>query len=175
MTHDRPQEAMTDKPIRAGVFDTVERADQAIRGLMDAGFTTKQITVICTDRSKERHFKNIEHEEPAGRLTSDALSAGGGAGLAVGGFVALGIVTAGGLPIVAAGALIGIGITGTLVALFTTRGFEKELADFYDQAVEEGRILIAVEDHEKGNANRLARAERVFADAGANPLALHEG
>ncbi len=67
-------------------------------------------------------------------------------------------------------ALVG-SFTGTMVA----RGFEKEIADFYEQAVQRGKILIAVEDHGPHSAERLAEAERILSSEGANPLPLVRG
>jgi len=56
-----------------------------------------------------------------------------------------------------------------------TRGVEKELANFYQQAVEAGQILVAAEDHEANNSQMLAKAAKVLADAGALPLPMEEG
>ena len=56
-----------------------------------------------------------------------------------------------------------------------TRGFEKELANFYRQAVLEGRILAAAEDKGPNAAETLSRAAGVLAEAGAQPLPLDEG
>ena len=56
-----------------------------------------------------------------------------------------------------------------------TRGFEKEIADYYDAEVRLGKILVAVEVEGEGHQARLAEAERVFAEAGAEPVALVEG
>jgi hypothetical protein len=57
----------------------------------------------------------------------------------------------------------------------TTRGIEKELANYYDQAVVAGKILVAAEITSKHPSPPLSEAERVLADAGAEPLALREG
>jgi hypothetical protein len=56
-----------------------------------------------------------------------------------------------------------------------TRGFEKEIADYYEQAVQKGKILVAVEVHGAGEEQRLAKAERILAEAGSEPVALPEG
>jgi hypothetical protein len=56
-----------------------------------------------------------------------------------------------------------------------TRGVEKEAADYYDQAVVAGKILIAVEHHGPQSAIRLQQAEHILHAAGAEPVALPEG
>ena len=65
------------------------------------------------------------------------------------------------------------GVLGSFLGAMLTRGVEKEAADFYDQAVTEGKLLVTVEIHD--NEGALARAEQALADAGALPLPLPEG
>jgi hypothetical protein len=56
-----------------------------------------------------------------------------------------------------------------------TRGVEKELANFYQQAVVQGQILVAAEDHGPNHVDRLAEAARILSGDGAKPLPLPEG
>lgn len=55
-----------------------------------------------------------------------------------------------------------------------TRGVEKEAANFYDQALREGNILVMAEadEHELG---RLNKAEAIFTRGGTKPFALPHG
>jgi hypothetical protein len=62
-----------------------------------------------------------------------------------------------------------------LVGAMMTRGVERELADYYQQAVLDGRILVAAEHSGPHHARRLAEAALVLAEAGAQPLPLREG
>jgi hypothetical protein len=166
-----------DRPIRVGVFRTVGQADQAVDGLLAAGFTRDQITVMCSDKHVERHFQEFEHQKPAGTNTPAAAAAGSVIGAAVGGVAAVaGLVTTGGVAVLAAGGIAAWagGVVGGLIGAMMTRGVEKELADFYDQALTEGKILVAAED-ESGNQARLNEAERIIAAAGAEPMPLPEG
>lgn len=74
-----------------------------------------------------------------------------------------------------AGMLTG-GVVGSLLGALLTRGGELEAADFYDQAVLDGKLLVVVEQKDGVDAKRkLALAERIFAQSGATPLALPEG
>jgi hypothetical protein len=168
----------TETPVRAGVFATMQGAEQAVSGLLAEGFTKDEITVVCSDESRERWFRTFEHQEPAGSHTPAAAAAGGVIGAALGGFavLALGAAT-GGVGLLAAGGLAAWtgGIVGGLVGAMMTRGVEKELANYYDQAVAAGKLLVAVEVQGPRQTARLARAERVLTEAGAEPQPLREG
>ncbi|HET6884446.1 MAG TPA: hypothetical protein VFI31_30110 [Pirellulales bacterium] len=167
-----------ERPIRVGVFSTIRAADCAVDHLLKAGFTGEQISVVCSDRAKEEHFRQFEHEEPAGSHTPAAVAVGGAIGAALGGLtVVAGAVTTAGLGLLAAGGLAAWagGVVGGLIGAMTTRGVEHEVADFYDQAVTAGKILVAVEDHTEAQRQNLARGERILAECGAEPIALREG
>jgi hypothetical protein len=175
-------EEIQQRPIRAGVFSTLRAAHAAVDHLLATGFSRNQVTVICSDETKERQFREFEHQQPAGANTPAAAAAGSAAGAAVGGLAAgaaaVGAagVAAGGLPLVAvaAGLLTG-GMLGGFLGAMMTRGVEKEAANFYDQAVIAGKLLVTVEAHGDNAAAELARAERILAEAGAEPLPLPEG
>jgi len=164
--------------VRAGVYSRPEDAERAVQALLRSGFTRNEVTVICSDEAKERHFKAFEHQQPAGAATPAAATTGGTLGAALGGIAttALGIAV-GGLPLLlvgAAGLLTG-GVVGGFLGAMMMRGVDKELADYYDQAVQRGKLLVAVEDQSAAAPERLALAERVFEETGAEPLTLPEG
>src|SRR5262245_1479638 len=75
----------TNAPVRAGAFTTVDGARRAVTSLLDAGFVREQLTVVCSDETKERDFKRFEHQRQAGKNTPAAAAAGGTIGAAVGG------------------------------------------------------------------------------------------
>ena len=56
-------------------------------------------------------------------------------------------------------------------AVFVTVGAAH--CDFLPEAVTRGKVLVAIEDEHPGTA-RLATAERIFYEAGAEPLPLRE-
>jgi hypothetical protein len=166
------------RPIRAGVFDSVPDADRAVAELLAAGFTTEQITVICSAETVQRHFKQYEHQDPAGKHTPAAALAGGAIGATLGGLAAVvGVAATGGVALFAAGglALWTGGVVGGLVGAMMTRGVEKELANFYDQEVCCGRILVAAEEEDPNRQDKLAKAEAIFAEHGIRNLPLREG
>jgi hypothetical protein len=167
-----------EKPIRVGVFDNIRSADRAVHNLLAAGFTSDQVTVVCSDEWKEKYFREFEHQDPAGTNTPAAVATGSAIGSALGGLTSLvGLVTLGGVSIMTAGlVLIPAGaVIGGFVGAMMTQGVEKELAYYYDQAVTEGKILVAAEDHSDRSVRMLAEAEHIFAAAGAKPIELPEG
>lgn len=164
--------------LEAGVFDSIDDARRAVHGLLNAGFTTKQITVVCSDDTKEQYFREFDHQQPAGTHTTTATIAGGTIGAALGGLAVIASAAAtGSVALWAAGPITAWagGIAGGLVGAMMTRGVEKEIANFYQQAVMLGQILVAAEDNRPGNERSLARAARELEDAGAKPLPLPEG
>lgn len=167
-----------ERPIRVGVYSTIRAADCAVQNLLKAGFSAEHISVLCSDQSIEAHFRGFEHEEPSGSYTPAAVAVGGAIGAALGGLTILaGAITTAGLGLLAAGGIAAWagGVVGGLVGAMTTRGVEPEVADFYDQAVTAGKILVAVEDHSEAQRQNLDRAEHIFAECGAEPMALPEG
>jgi hypothetical protein len=170
------------RPIEAGVFADLQLADQAVAALLDAGFDKEHITVICSDAAVQRHFSEFEHQDPAGAHTTTAVMVGGAIGAVLGGLTtAVGAVATGGLALMAtAGAVAWTGgVFGGLVGAMMTRGVEKELANYYDQAVARGKILVAGEadahDATARQQQQLALAKKVLSEAGAEPVPLVEG
>ena len=170
----------TERPIRVGIFNSAIEADRAVAELLAAGFSPQQVTVICSEATVQRHFKQFEHQDPAGAHTAAAAMTGGALGAAVGGVATLALAslaTLGGVALVAAGgiALWGGGVVGGLVGAMMTRGVEKELANYYDQAAEKGQILVAAEQEDPARSKMLSQAVEVFARHGVEPVALREG
>lgn len=172
------QTTANETPIRAGVFNSLAEADKAVDGLLSAGFTTGEITVVCSDKAVQAHFRTFEHQEPAGASAPTRAALGGAIGATLGGLATVaGVVATGGIALLAtAGIAAWAGAAaGGLIGVMTSRGVEKELANYYDQSVAEGKIVVAAEDHGVQSAARLAEAARVLAWAGAQPMPLREG
>lgn len=168
------------RPIRVGVFDSVANVRTAIKGLLDAGFTEDQITVVCSDEEKIAAFQKFEHQHPAGTSTPLLASAGGVIGATLSGLAAFGGAMAGGGDPGVVMASSGLatwtgGVLGGLVGAMMSRGIEKELANYYNQAVQDGKIIVAAEDLSEHPEQHLHQAEQILAAAGSEPVALPEG
>lgn len=168
----------TARTVRAGIFSSVSGADRAVQRLLAAGFTKEQITVVCSDAAKEEHFREFEHQQPAGANTPEAAATGGALGAMIGGATAVAAgIAGGGLPLVivgGAGLLTG-SVLGSFLGAMLTRGFEKEAANYYDQAVMQGKLLVTVALGEGQAEPSLVQAEEIFIESGAEPLPLVEG
>jgi hypothetical protein len=166
-------------PVRVGVFRRIADADRAVHDLVVAGFQKDEITVICPTCAPG-NFRDYERQEPAGSNAAAAATAGGAIGMLLGGLVAIaGITLSGGVGLLVAGPMLaaaaGGAVTGGFVGAMMTRGLEPEIADFYDQAVQKGNILVAVDCPGDDARQRLAQAERIFAEKGAETLQLTRG
>jgi hypothetical protein len=136
----------TRAPIRVGVFDTVGEAANVVRDLKAAGFSAEEISIVSSDEEKAERFGRLHKEDPAGSHTDAAVTAAGIGGVGLGAAALLtGLLTTGGAAIIVAGAFVGVAAVGTFAAAMVTRGAEGTLADYYDQAVTAGKILVAVE------------------------------
>jgi hypothetical protein len=153
-------------------------ADTVVQRLLASGFSKEEITVICSDEAVEKHFRRYEHQDQAGTAAPNTVVTGTTVGAAVGGLagIAIGAAT-GSVPLLIAGAagLSGGSAMGGFLGAMLTRGEEKELANYYDQAVRGGRILVGVEVHGPDAPVRLQKAAKIIADSGAEPVPLPEG
>jgi hypothetical protein len=169
---------IVEKSVRVAVFSTTRRAREAVTGLLIAGFTKEQITVMCSDLAKKQHFSEYEHRQPAETNAPMAGAGGGAIGSVLGGSAVIPTVVAtAGVAILVAGPIFAATgeVAGGLVGAMITRGVEKEAANYYDQAVRRGKILVAAEDQSEHAEQLLTRAERVFAAAGGEPIELFQG
>jgi hypothetical protein len=166
------------KPVRAGVFSSLRAADQSVQRLLATGFSKDEITVVCSDETRERHFHEFEHQDPAGSAAPGTVGPGLTIGAALGGLAGIAVGAATGtVPLLIAGAagLSGGSAAGGFLGAMLTRGEEKEMSNFYEQAVRSGRILVGVEVQGPEAEARLKEAAKIIAEAGAEPIPLSEG
>jgi len=165
------------KPVRVGVFESIGAAEAAFQSLKEASFTSEELSVLCSNEWQQRHFPDAvsQVEDPQ---SAKSAAAGGALGAVLGGLgAAAGLATVAGIPVVVAGVLGGTltgGVVGTLTGVMAERGFDPEAADYFDQAITEGKILISVHPAEP-DPERLKTAAKVLRDAGAEPISLLEG
>lgn len=79
-------------------------------------------------------------------------------------------MTTGGATLLVGGALLLAG--GALAGSFAgaVYGIEKARADYYDRALQKGKILVVVEVQEDNNVPRLEKAAAILERAGANEV-----
>jgi hypothetical protein len=164
--------------VHVGVFDHIAQADRAVQELVDAGFPKQQITVICPSCTHEK-YQDFHKSEPAGSHAGASAAAGGAVGALLGGLVAVaGVVASGGTALLVAGPLLagsgGGALFGGFVGAMMSRGMDREVADFYDQALQKNQILVAVELTKDVTAEQLATADRIFALSGTEHVTLRK-
>jgi uncharacterized protein YacL len=166
------------QPIVAGVMRSVSQADHLVQRLLNAGFHKNQITVMCSDRATEAHFREFEHQEPAGFYTFKAMIVGAACGALLGLLAMMAMVALQVAEVLAIASVLMVPfatVLGGFVGAMLSRSREKELANFYDQELTPGDILVAAEDHSERADTTLAEAEHILAEEGVKPLELVEG
>lgn len=160
-------------PIRVGVVSSTDQARQVVQGLLKAGMTREQITVMCSDRTIAEQFRDYQHAEPAGTVALRVTALGAKLGLALGaaGTVIWWLASHDGL-VVAPILIPGSAAFGCMVGAMASEGMTGELAEYYEHSVETGKLLVAATVHGDRPGDKLAAAERVFRDAGVHAIEL---
>lgn len=166
------------RPVRVAVYETVAQAERVVHDLLAAGFTHDEVSVVCSDRHLAAHFPAVQTPAPAGANAPAGILAGGAVGAAIGGLAlaASALMTGGASLLIAGGGMVAGGaLVGSFTGLMATRGLEPEMVNYYDQAVQHGKILVAVEVPQEGNKARLADAARILEAPGGDAVKLPEG
>jgi uncharacterized protein (TIGR02271 family) len=155
-----------------GVYENHEKAERAVRDLVDAGFQRTDVSIVARGREDEPQgtttgtTTGTSGEEHSRAGTGAATGAGIGAAIGgVGGLLAgLGLFAIPGFgPVIAAGpiaaALTGAGLgaaAGGLVGVLVGLGIPKEEAEPYAEAVRRGGYLVIVNAAADEDAGRAA-------------------
>jgi hypothetical protein len=161
---------LCERPCRLGFFSSKEQAGQAVQDLLAAGFTKKELAVICPANLKKGVAFSMPRGEPPGSHRAEALAEGGAIGAAIGGIVlaATAIATGGAGLLPAVPVLVGGGaIAGGFSSLILSDGYDKAVGDYYLYAIHQGNVVVGVEVEGDESDVLLARAERILIDDGA--------
>jgi hypothetical protein len=149
-----------------GLYDRLEDAQNAVSGLVSAGFPRENISIVAADT--EGKFKTYVGESSA--EGGEGVATGAGVGAAIGGLggllVGIGALAIPGIgPVLAAGpiasALIGMGVgavTGGLIGALVDAGVPEEQANLYAEGVRRGGTLVKVTTPE----DRVDEANRIM-------------
>lgn len=148
---------MTNKIV--GIFDTEKEATRAIEGLHSHGITNDEISVITRDRDE---LKNIADD--TGTMAPEGVATGAATGGVIGGVAGLlagigalaipgigPILAAGPIAATLTGAAVGAGAGGLIGGLIGL-GIPEEEAREYEGYVDNGKILVLVDDNGRGQA-----------------------
>lgn len=142
--------------IVSGVFNDRASAEKAYDSLIAKGYNSDDITVLMSDKTRDTHFKDSDHDSNLGNKSMEGAGVGsaigGTTGAIIGAIAAagtavalpgLGLVLAGPLAAGLAGAGAG-GLTGGLIGALVGSGIPKERAEAYEHSIKNGGIVIGV-------------------------------
>ena len=149
-----------------GLFKTRSGAESAADSLVENGYPREDISLLMSDATRGREFAlQMATKAPEGAATGATV--GGALGAIAAGLVVLGIIAIPGLAIVAAGPVVatlaGLGAgaaAGGLAGALIGMGIPEHEAKFYNEAIEEGGILLGVYAHDDraGQAKKILEA-----------------
>lgn len=152
-----------------GIFHGMDRAEQALNGLKEAGFTAEQVSVVAQDK------RDVQQMADKTDMVAEGAGSGAVAGTVLGGLAGFlvgisALVIPGIGPIVGAGiigsTLAGAGIgaaTGGLIGALTAEGVSEDDARGYEESVKKGGILLSVR---ATGDTQVRQAQQVFERAG---------
>lgn len=150
----RQREQAAKAHVVSAIFDSRDKAEEAISGLRDAGFPERSISLLC----RATHFMDPEAEWPEGHGTLDVAGAVAGSGVA-GALLGLAFLLVPGVGTVAAAGAIAssaigsvasvsgiIGATGGAIAkMLTDHDVDGVSAAYYDRQIQRGKVLVSVD------------------------------
>jgi hypothetical protein len=164
--------------IRAAIFKSTSTAEAAVAALRQAGFANEEISVITSDEAKSKHFRELSEDGTVGDKANKAMDIAGLSLLGLSGAAVLATLLTGGAGIFVIGAFSGLAAGGTFAALMSSRGLGSEATDFYEQAVQQGDLLVTVHleaDDAENVERRLNEAAGILNSAGGKSFELSEG
>lgn len=148
-----------------GVYETHDKAIEAVAALKDAGYPVDKVSVIgkTTSEKVDEHMR-VTEKNP---LKLGGVEAGTTLGIALGVLTGVGVLAIPGFGFLfgagaVAGAIAGFDIGligGGLATVLLSMGFKKETAAKYQEALKSGKYLLVAE----GNKDEVAQAQKVLA------------
>lgn len=146
------------------VFNTREDADAAFHDLSTRGYSKDDVNVMMSDSTRDRYFKNNDHDSELGDKVAENAGTGsligGGIGAVVGAVAAigtnvllpgLGLIIAGPLAAGLAGAGAGAA-TGGLIGALTGMGVPEDEAEKYRDHIKDGGIYMGFKPRHEEDA-----------------------
>jgi hypothetical protein len=160
-----------DTQLRVRGFESIQKADEVIRRLLDTGFSKEEVLVVCPPKF-EVHFRaETPKAETPSPSAAGALAAGGLVGASLGGLALAATLLTGGAAGPAAIVLLGGGaLAGGISNLIAAKGYDEEADDYYKLAVKHGLIVVGVSIPEGETHPPITEAERILEEAGGKEL-----
>jgi len=157
-----------------GMFRSRSDAEQAVDGLISAGYRTDDVSVLAPDR-RATHELATEKNTKAPEGTATGATAGGAIGGTLGLLAGIGALAIPGLgPFIAAGPIMGLlagvgagAATGGLVGALVGMGIPEYEAKRYEGQVKDGGVLVSIHCD---NSDSVGRAKDVLRRMGADDI-----
>lgn len=156
----------------AGIFDNNMTADRAVAALLDEGFEKDDISMIMSDRTRDKLFSSTDDE--ANRVAKGGIigaTFGGALGALAAGLTTVGVIMLPGGSLLAVGPIIAAlsgagagGAIGGLSGALISAGFAATDANRYEEEVNNGKAVVIVH---VSNNEEAARAKLALSAAGA--------
>ncbi len=156
----------------AGIFDSDITADRAVSSLLDEGFTKDDISLIMSDKTRDKLFSSTDDE--ANRVAKGGIlgaAVGGALGAIIAGLTTVGVVAIPGGALLAVGpivtALFGAGAGGTIGGLsgaLISSGFAADDANRFEDEIKRGKAIVIVH---VANENKAIIAKAALSVSGA--------
>lgn len=151
-----------------GVFNSHDKAEQAVNSLRAQGFTTEEINIVSKNKKQQgQETEYVEDDITDGALTGGTLGGIGGLLLGAGALAIPGVgpvLAAGPIAAALSGAVAG-GITGGLIDW----GIPAEAGRRYEQQVVQGGILAII----RSDAAKANQAAQILRQNGAKDVETH--
>lgn len=170
----RAQMALRHDFVVATIFDCIDRAQQAVAMLKEAGIPERSISLLC--RAGEFSPEGDESWKGHSRMSIAAAVAGGGiAGALLG--IGILVMVPGLGAVAAAGAIAGTGLSsvaslsgifgatgGAMAKMLTDHDVDGREANYYEKQIKRGRVFVSVDTRLASGQAEVAR--RVLLQAG---------
>src|SRR5262249_35704642 len=148
-----------------------------VRRLLNAGFSKKEIAIVVPEQFRKHFHPPVAIAQRPGAHAAAAIAAGGAVGATLRGLALVRTLLAAGgagaLPAIPS--LLGGGaIGGGFSSLIVSDGYGKGVGEYYEQAIEFGRIVVGVEIDGPDDDPRLLQVEHILTEAGADPITPKE-
>ncbi len=154
-----------------GVYDSIERAERAVRILKLADFRPEQISIVASNRkAKPEVVEELKLGDDSVRDAAVGAGLGGILGILAG--IGLAVSPIAGMIVFLIGPIGGAAtgtVVGGLVGAMFGWGVRKDQIESYEQMVRAGKVLVIV----NGNPLELVHAERILRETQVAEVNLH--
>ena len=154
-----------------GVYDSLQKAEQAVQIMHQADFPTKQVSLVASClANKPELVEEITMGDDSVRDAAIGAGLGGVLGVLVG--IGAMVISGAGVVVFLAGP-IGVAALGTMVGAFLGGmvgwGVHEQHIQHYEQCVKDGKVLVIA----NGNPLELVHAELILKETDVDEVHLH--